>query len=479
MFPMLVPLVLAGTDTSCRAVTGLDAKQVVRTAMDRTGLNAAAHRSMRIAGYDLRDHAAESDRSYGPALVDVTNIEEVFDPRTGVEKTATHTSIAGLQFGDGTTISDEHRAFSVRDSSVRASEALHADAWSTRPLNVWAVLLDWDAAPDIRVAARCVFRDYSRLVLSRNGLRGQERLFVDEKSGYPTKLDRVEPHYLWGQVDVEFLYSTWRLIDGIHVPGGAFRIADGKPVVTRVFADIRLEAQDSEALVLPAGAAMGFAPDPFMRQVRPDTIRVSATTFLLRNAGFTETVTLARDTVFLFDATQGDERARYDAEWIATLFPGPHPMVVVVSDLAWPHIAGVRYWVAHGATIVSHRASRAFLERVVARHWTREPDVLEKNRPHSHLRFRAVADSVSLGGGAILLFPIDGAASEVALAAFVRKDRLLWASDFIQDLDAPSQYLEEVAAAVRRVHADPSLFAAEHLSLSAWDRAAALSVRRE
>src|SRR5262245_61780730 len=119
--------------------------------------------------------------------------------------------------------------------------------------------------------------------------------------------------------------------------------------------------------------AMAFSLPVFLQPTRPDTERVSASTFLLRNRGYTEAVTLQRDTVFVFDATQGDERVRQDSAWIAALFPGRHPIAVVVTDLAWPHVAGVRAWVARGATIVSHRAAKPFLTEVVNRRWTQTP----------------------------------------------------------------------------------------------------------
>lgn len=68
------------------------------------------------------------------------------------------------------------------------------------------------------------------------------------------------------------------------------------------------------------------------------------------------------DEVFLFDAARGEERSQKDAAIIARLFPGHKKIIVVVSDLAWPHIAGVRYWVANGATIVAHKAAYEFLQ---------------------------------------------------------------------------------------------------------------------
>lgn len=84
------------------------------------------------------------------------------------------------------------------------------------------------------------------------------------------------------------------------------------------------------------------------------------------------------------------------------------------------------------------------------------------------LHFRAVSDSLNLGGSAIGLYPIDGIASEGALMGFVRGERFLWASDFVQTLREATQYGREVDAAVRRVGITPDRFAAEHLPLSQW-----------
>jgi hypothetical protein len=482
MIASILSLTIALADSSCHPVRRpLDGPQLVQTALERTGLAAARGRALHVTGYDLHDQAFESDRTYPPALIDVSDLDYWFDPQSGVERATSQTSIAGYHLG-GATMSNESRAYRLRDSSLTASEAVHADSWAARPLDVWAMLEDWSAAPDVRVVERCVYRDYPRVVLTRQGLRGAERLFIDEKSGYPVKLDRVEPHYLWGQVHVEFVYSTWELFDGVHLPGGVFRLADGIPDITRVFSSVRLAPRDSVSLRLPAGPPMGFAVAPFLVPSRPDTMRVSATTFVLANPGYRESVTLAHDTVFVFDATQGDGRAREDAKWIETLFPGRHPIVVVVTDLAWPHVAGVRYWVAQGATIVSHRAARPFLQRVVDRRWTLNPDALERARVGHPLRFRAVSDSTSMGDGAIALFPIDGVATEVALAAFVRKDSFLWASDYIQDLTAPSQYVDEVVSAVTRFGFRPRTVAAEHTGITDWTKVAVLaspSTRRE
>ncbi|MEP6495037.1 MAG: hypothetical protein ABJF01_20285 [bacterium] len=463
---------LIGDSSSCQKAVGIDARAQLKRAAERTGFTGASGRVVHVRAFDLTDEAFQSDRPYAPPfMTEVASKDQWLDVATGVERVTSHSTIGGYEYG-ATTIGDARASYLLRDTTLVPDDQTHGALYATRPLSVWAMLGDWLADSDVRVEGRCMYRDYTRLVLSRRASEGSERLFIDEKSGYPTKLDRVESHYLWGQVHVEFVYSTWVRIGSAHLPIATARVVDGTTDVTRTFATPVFVSRDSAPLLtIPArSAAMRIALPAFLEPSRPDTVRVNANTFLLRNRGYTEAVTLARDTVFVFDATQADERVHQDSVWIGALFPGRHPIVVVITDLAWPHVAGVRAWVARGATIVSHRAARSFLTQVVNRRWTLAPDLLERRRASVSFRFRAVGDSLRLAGGDITLFPIDGAASEVALAAFVRPGRFLWASDFIQNVSAPTQYLDDVFAAVTRMGISPANVAAEHAPLTAWER---------
>jgi hypothetical protein len=438
-----------------------------------TGLDATAGRVLHIDAYDLTNHAFESDRPDSPPfLAAVSSLEAWLDPRTGVERTISRITLGGTT-PPATTLGGATASYVVRDTTITPSPSVHGALYATRPLDVWAMLADWNAAADVRTVATCTYREYPRLVLSRRGPLGDERLFIDLKSSYPVKLDRIEPHYLWGTVHAEYLYSTWQREGGFRWPASSFRVVDGSTDVTRTYGAVRLVPIDSAPrLSLPAHTdTMPIAEPAFMTPTNPDTVRVGPNTFVLHNVGFNETVTLARDTVYLFDATQGETRAREDSAWIARLFPGKHPIVLVVTDIAWPHVAGVRFWVANGATIVTHRANDAFLRRVIDRRWTANPELLERRRAAVTPHIRVVNASLRLAGGDITVFAIDGVASEGALAAFLAPDRFLWASDYVQTLAAPTQYLDETWAAVDRMHLSPARVAAEHLKLSSWEDA--------
>jgi hypothetical protein len=456
--------------TACTPARDIAPLSWMHRAEQAVGITRAGGRVLRVTSVygALQDY--QSDRSYPPFFSLFTATTTWLDPATGVERTTSRLTFPGFEGAGPVTIGTPRSTVLERDTTLAPAPALHRQTLIQRDLNPWAVLRDWAADSTLRAMGRCQYRDYERVVLARRGPFGEERLFLDPKTGFPVKLDRMEPNFLWGQVHVEYVYSTWLLGHGVVYPGASFRLVDGGTQISSTNSAFDLLPRDSvPSLALPANApAMTPTLPAFLQAAAPDTIRVGAATVLLKNGGYTEAVTLARDTVFVFDATQGEARARQDSVLIGALFPGRHPVVLVVTDLAWPHIAGVRFWVASGATIVSHRASRAFLERVVARRWTRAPDKLERARQRVRFRFRAVSDSMSLAGGEILLQPIDGIASEGALMAYMRKDRFLWASDYVQSAQAPKEYTREVWNAAMRAGIRPDVVAAEHLDPTPW-----------
>src|SRR6185437_15782438 len=300
-FLLITAFVAALADTgACRPVSGVDAHALLERAASRTGLDSAKHNILEVRGYDVRQHAFESDRMYPPYIAEVATLDEWLDPASGVQRTASQTTIGGYEFGLS-TMGDARGSYVVRDTGLVPSEAVHGALYETRPLDVWAVLTDWLAASDVRATKQCTYRDYPRLVLERRGARGPEQLYLDPKSGYPVKLDRMEPHYLWGQVHVEYVWSTWEREGAVHVPGAAFRMEDGETEIARVFGVRRMVPRDSApSLTVPArDAAMTPGIPAFLAPNRPDTARVSDKIFVLRNGGYGEVVALDRDTVFV------------------------------------------------------------------------------------------------------------------------------------------------------------------------------------
>jgi hypothetical protein len=422
---------------------------------------------LRIAEATVEDY--QSDRSYPPFFLGVTTRESWYHAGTGVLRSRGRIIFPDGEYDVGETLNGSKATFSGGDT-IQPAALSHGSALSLRALDPWPVLYDWSTSEKVTLVGHCQIRDYPRIVLERNGPYGRERLAIDGANHLPVSLRREEPHYLWGQISVEYVYSNWSRSGGVVFAGSSFRMVDGAAEMSRTVAAGNTVPRDSApTLTLPDSQTVMPPMQPrFLQPTPPDSVRVSDGARLLVNRGYIEGVALVGDTIYLLDATQGEERARADSSMIARLFPGRHPLVLVVTDLAWPHIAGVRYWVARGATVVSHRISRPFIERVLARRWTRAPDLYERRRAQARFVFKPVSDSLALAGGKLKIYAIDGIGSEGALMAYLEGDRFLWASDYIQTIQQPSTYATDVWRAVQRAGVRPSRVAAQHLPLTDW-----------
>ena len=247
---------------SCKPASG-DAVAVLHRAADVMGMTRADHRVLRVNGTDIITHDYESDRPYAPYLLQPSRFTEWFDPVTGADRITTSESmVGGYQYGGSTTLGARTASYGVRDTSLIPSPALHAQLDASRALNAWAVIADWTASGDARVARLCDLREYPRLVLTRQSDHGPEALYIDQKSGYPIALERREAHYLWGSTDVQYIFATWLRTGDVHVPGTATRLVDGAPEITRSFGRVELIAADSAPrLALPPNALSNGTTD--------------------------------------------------------------------------------------------------------------------------------------------------------------------------------------------------------------------------
>jgi len=336
-----------------------------------------------------------------------------------------------------------------------------------RALDPWLVLADWRGAASVAVEGECEYRDYWRLVLSNGTGQARDRLFIDRRTWMPVKLERREAHPLWGDVRAEYVWSIWMPAGaGALAPRFAFRLADGEVQYQRQAARYAFAPADS---AVDTSIPINVRPLTQLPSLAPDTVRVAEGTFLLRTQSYTNVVTLQSDTVWVLDAQVGEDRARLDSAWIGKLFPGRHPVVVVATDLAHPHISGLRFWVASGASVTSHAMSRAFLGRVIDRKWLLAPDKLERNR--ARLKLTSVSTVQERAGGRLRIIPIEGIATEGALMVYLPAERFLYASDYVQSGSPASfvvVYARAVASTARELGILPVSFAAMHVPLTPW-----------
>jgi hypothetical protein len=464
---------LPGLDP-CRAVTaGAPAPaEALRLAVEATGSQAEGLLTFSSVERQVQDY--QSDRAYPPYFAAYFVQETTYDPPTATEHRGSRIVYPGLGPGQAarSAISGSS-AFTASDGRWLPAPFLMESASRTRNLNAWAVLADWSTSrTPVATRGECLYRDEWRPVLEREGAYGPERLYLDRDSRFPVKLERTVPHVTWGQLREEYLWSTWIATgEGRFFPSASFRLADGRVVTERTVGAFSVAApSEVELAVLPEAEAM--APDYWLEQftdVGPDTLRVADNVILLTHRMYNGALVAVGDTVYVMDATLSEARARQDSAWVARLFPDHRAVKVVVTDVAWPHVGGVRFWVARGATLVAHGVSEPFLRELIERRWTLRPDALERAREHVELNLTTVGpEGLSLADGAVQLFPVGGIGGEGAVVAWMPDASFLWAGDYVQNVEEATLYATEVIRAIRREGVHPSSVAAQHVPLTDW-----------
>lgn len=165
----------------------------------------------------------------------------------------------------------------------------------------------------------------------------------------------------------------------------------------------------------------------------------------------------------------------YSSEVIAEVhrrFPGVPIKAVVTTSDSWPHIAGIREYVAEGIPIYALDLNRPILERLIVAPRTSKPDQLSHN--HRKPIFHLVSTKVSIGEGEnrLELIPIRGETSERQMMVWFPGHHLLYGSDPFQRRADGSyfypQTVSELVDAVQREQLNPDRFFLMHLGPTPW-----------
>lgn len=127
--------------------------------------------------------------------------------------------------------------------------------------------------------------------------------------------------------------------------------------------------------------------------------------------------------------------------------------VVVTSD-AWPHLAGVREYVAENIPVYTNKLNKPILDRVIAADHSPKPDhqQIRKGKPEYKLIDKALM--LSDKNAPMQIIPVNGEGGERMVFLYFPNQKVLYASDLVQRSRDGSffflEYISEVKAVVDR-----------------------------
>jgi hypothetical protein len=438
------------------------------------------------SGY--RNQVEESERPEGPYITEFDTVTEVHDLQAGRYRSTTELSVYPVYRSTSGTTFDGYTAMrSVDGRNVAATPQqvqLIRERLALSPERLLLTALD---AADTHLEANSTMHGIAQNVVVFTLDGAPVHVYLNAYTHLPTAVDYSGPlasSGFWaflGDVTMRTFYGFWWLAKGgIHFPMQWNVECNG--LLEQVFVIRKLQIDE------PLTEADLTIPDDIRAQFRPDAKPADLEHRALGNpehpaqelfpgivfipGSWNSTLVRQGDGIVVLEAPIS---SGYSAQVIMEAhrrFPGMAIKAVITTSDSWPHLAGIREYVAQGIPIYALDLNRSVLERVIAAPRKSKPDLLE-HVPRK-ARFHLVHDRTILGTGTnrIEIYPIRGATSERQMMVYFPEHHLLYGSDPFQKRADGSffypQTVTELMDAVTREKLDVNTFFMMHIGMTPW-----------
>jgi len=283
------------------------------------------------------------------------------------------------------------------------------------------------------------------VTFTRNGQK--LKLFLNGYTHLPTQLEIVKDDRfgIWGDVTERRLYSFWtREAGGLMYPRQTTTQWNELPFSDETVLALTVDAPiDETKFAIPDDAKAAFAklaasaPPPGaplmanltvdearMTEVAPDVWQIAG--------GFNVGVVKQSDGLIVIEGTTSGGYSKAIVTLLEKKFPGVAIKAVVTTSDAWPHVGGIREYIARGKPIYALDLNVSILSHIAESPRTFSPDTLSK-APRPPV-FKPVAAKTTLGSGEtrIELIPVRGEMGERMMLAWLPGRSVLYSSDLIQ-----------------------------------------------
>lgn len=459
------------------ALTAMGGEQKIRE-LKTLHLNLVGHRNL----------LEQSERPEGPYIVEYDDINEWRDVEHGRWRQEMHIRNALENSTITVVVSDGVAAQKAGDREFPGSYELLQTADDTLALGPERVLLNGLSATDLKRLPDLKLQDVPHQVVQFTHAGIPVRVFLNAETHLPTAVEWVSAYpygifwSIWGDVTTRVYYSFWWLQNGIHYPLQFDVFRNGLPDRSAAIEKIESNPQvPPETFSITPEVHSAFAArakitaddQPLGMPSRP--AQEPAPGIIIVRGAWNTTIVRQVDGLVILEAPIS---SGYSVKLIAEAerrFPGiPIKAVLTTSD-AWPHIGGVREYVARDIPIYAVARTVPLLQRFLNAPRTILPDNLSKSprKPLLHL----VSDKVVLGSGPnrMEIYPLSGETSERQMMVYFPEHKLLYGSDTFQMMPDGKyfyrQTVSEVVAAVQREHLPVERFFMMHIGVTPWQEA--------
>jgi len=430
----------------------------------------------------------QSERPEGPWIVNYEEVVEVHDLQ----------KVMLLQ-----TVSTRGPAAGPEITSITADGMMFSYAAGAQPIpfqslpsdNEWLVLspermlLTALAAQDLHSEDDTTLQGVPHRVVAFSLQNETARIFLNVNTSLPTAVETVRAYPydgfwgVWGDVRTRTYLSFWTLEPGsIHYPRQRDTERNGQPYRSFSITDLTFNPViPDDSFVVPANVSRALSsrkpttiddrplgrPDRPAQELVPNVVQIPG--------NWNVALVRQSDGIVVVEAPISSGYSAKVIDEVKRRYPNVPIKAIITTSDAWPHIGGVREYIARGIPVYALDLNRPILERLISAQHHSAPDLLARSPRKANFRFVGQKTTIGTGPNRLELYPIHTETGERMLMVYFPEHKLLYASDLVQGEQKDGtffmpQYLSELMDAVKRESLLVNTIFAMHAGPTSWTK---------
>ena len=299
------------------------------------------------------------------------------------------------------------------------------------------------------------FQDRVHAVIAFNDDNRTWRLFVDQTTGLPAKIETDVIALVRGKVAQEYRYSKWREVNGVKLPLRTEGLNTQNGTSHWTIEDEWVEVNRPEGDWFSSHTAM---MKDGVERVAKDREAAKAPPAPLKYDKLGEGIYYIRGTIgslavamgnysFIVEAPTSEARSQQVMALSKELLPGKQLVVVGVTHWHYDSVAGLRAYAAEGVRIVSAAANKAFIEQFLAAH-AQHDDALSKTKKNPPFLWIENERSLTQGTRTIQVIEIPNTHAAGMMGLFIAGEGILFIGDLFPSNNP--EYAKSVLDAIQK-----------------------------
>lgn len=452
---------------------------ILKESIERMGLNSIDHtKTLSLEGQELRFLLEQSERPEGPWIMSLDRFTERRDINTQHLQRNIESEIpaAGQHFS--TTIKFADGVWSqVYGSSESAASQMVEDP----ALFPEQILFTAAADPNVVYEQTRIIQGTKADVIQFQLNGHVVFLYVSQDTHLPTGYEIQKPilgsyfFSVWGDIKVQVFFSFWGLLGRkLLYPRQVDYFINDQLLSSVAYSNIKwdnkelsIKINEDIAAKFQTKTSPYWSPTVDVKLLK----KVKDGIFQIPN-NWNVLLVKQAEGIVVIEAPISSAYSKKVLELIRTVFPKEKIRCLISTSDAWPHLGGVREYVAQGIPVYALDLNIPIIEKLLDSPYKTYPDSLQKIKRKSAINSLAGKTSFGNGRNAIEVIPFRSESGERMMMVYFPGHKLLYSSDLGQGLPKPpefmTQYFNEIRDAATREHLVIDSLCAMHMGLHAW-----------